>query len=93
MCICGLGSASTVSLRGTELDPGPVAMATTGTNHGWEAESRRELLMTAESGKGLWCRTRPCGALGDGKLWSARGVRSKEAVDEGERRTQVRACR
>ena len=36
-----------------------------------------ELLVTAGSGKGLWCRTRPCGALGDDKLRRARGVRSR----------------
>ena len=62
----------------------PVAMATTGTNHGWGAESRsRELLVTAGSGKGLWCRARPCGAPSDGRLRSAGGVRSKAATAEG----------
>ena len=45
-----------------------------------------ELLVTIGSGKGLWYRTRPCGALGDHKLRSAWGVRSKTAAAEGERR-------
>ena len=33
MSLCSPGCACTVSLRGAELDPGPVAMATMGTNH------------------------------------------------------------
>ena len=71
----------------SELDPGPVAMATMGTNLGWGAESRsRELLVTAGNGKGLWCRAQPCGALGDGKLRSVGGVRSRAAAVEGEKR-------
>ena len=69
--------------QGAELDPGPVTLATTGTNHGWGDESHKELLVTAESGKGLWCRTRPYGALSDGKLWSAGGVRSRAATARG----------
>ena len=54
MSICSPGCACTVSLRGTELDPGPVTMGSTGTNHGWGAESRsRELKVTAGSGTGV----------------------------------------
>ena len=54
MSICSSGCACTVSLRGIELDPGPVAMATTGTNHGWGAKScSKELKVTAKSGIGV----------------------------------------
>ena len=63
VCLCNLvrrasigspGCACTVSLRGTELDPGPVPMGSTGTNHGWGAESRsRELQVTVGSCTGL----------------------------------------
>ena len=54
MSIYSPGCACTVSLRGTELDPGPVTMASMGTNHGWGAESHnRELQVTAGSGTGV----------------------------------------
>ena len=54
MSICSPGCACTVFLRGTELDPGPVMMASTGTNHGWGAESRStELQVTDGSGNGV----------------------------------------
>ena len=63
VCLCNLvwrvsigspGCACTVSLRGTELNPGPVTMGFTGTNHGWGAESRsRELQVTAGSCTGV----------------------------------------
>ena len=33
MSSCSPGCASTLSLRGTELDPGPVTMGSAGTNH------------------------------------------------------------
>ena len=63
-------------------------MATTGTNHGWGAESRsRERLVTAGSGKGLWCRARPCGALSNGRL------RRAGACEAGQRRLRVRSAR
>ena len=69
-------------------------MATKGTNHGWGAKScSRELLVTVGSGKGLWCRARPCGALGDGRLRSAGGVRSRAAAAEGEKRVARVVCR
>ena len=69
-------------------------MATMGTNHGWGAESRsRELLVTAGSGKGLWCRARHCGALGDSRLRSAGGMRSRAVAAEGEKRAARVVCR
>ena len=40
--------------QGIELDPGSVMMGSTGTNHGWEAESSsRELQVTAGGGTGV----------------------------------------
>ena len=54
MSSCSPGCASTISLRGTKLDPGPVTIGSTGTNHGWEAESRsRELQVTVGGGTGV----------------------------------------
>ena len=54
MSSCSPGCACIVSLRGTELDPGPIKMGSTGTNHGWEAESRsRELQVMAGGGTGV----------------------------------------
>ena len=48
MSIYSPGCAGTVSLRGTEPDTGPVTMASTGTNHGWELNhTKRELKVTA----------------------------------------------
>ena len=54
MSSCSPGCSCTVSLRGNELDPRPVTIGSTGTNHGWEAEScSRELPMTARGGIGV----------------------------------------
>ena len=52
MSICSPGSAGSVSLKGTELDPRPVTMAPMGTNHGWELNhAKRELQVTAMRGR------------------------------------------
>ena len=70
------GCACTASLRGTELDPGLVAMATTGTNHGWGAESRsRELQVTARSGIGVLMAdgAKETPAVVRGKTWHRGG--------------------
>ena len=54
MSICNPRCACNVSLRGTELDPGPITMASTGMNRGWGAESSsRELQLTVGSGIGV----------------------------------------
>ena len=40
------------SLLGTESDPGPVTMAPTGTNHGWELnQAKRELKVMTVHGR------------------------------------------
>ena len=76
MSSCSPGCACTVSLKGAELDPGPVAMATTGTNHGWGAGSRsRELQVTAGSGTDMLManRAKETPATVRGKTWHRGG--------------------
>ena len=58
MSICRLGSACIVSLKGTEPDLRPVAMATTGTNHGCG------LVMRQGQSKAWWQAARVCGGSG-----------------------------
>ena len=60
MSICRPGSASTASLGGTEPDPRPVAMTTTGTNHGCgpdvlqrQSRARVNAGLMVSSGSGL----------------------------------------
>ena len=55
MSSCSPGWASAISLRGTELDPGPVTMGSTGTNHGRRLRCTAGADGTVVQGSGLWC--------------------------------------
>ena len=76
MSSCSPGCASTISLKGTELDPGPVTMGSTGTNHGWGAELRsRELQVTAGGGTSVLVavRAKETPAAVSGRAWNRGG--------------------
>ena len=51
MSICIPGSACIASLRCTEPDPGPVAMTSTGTNHGYGPVMLQGKSRVRENGK------------------------------------------
>ena len=55
MSSCSPGCACTVSLRGTELDPGPVTMGSVGTNHDGSSGKVQGRQGTVVQGSALWC--------------------------------------
>ena len=71
MSVCSPGSACIVSLRGIEPDPGPVAMTSTGMNHGCgpvelqgQSKARVNVGLMASSGSGLSTQGRVGPGLG-----------------------------
>ena len=85
MSSCSPGCACTVSLRGTELDPGPVTMGSAGTSHDGSPGKVQGRQGNVVQGSALWCarqwwtptRRGACEAMlggqggGSGKYYSA----------------------
>ena len=83
MSSCSPGCASTLSLRGTELDPGPVTMGSAGTNHDGSSSVRQGCWRQQEAEHECWRRQGHAVAERQGSGGTGSGLLRRAAVVEG----------